>query len=122
MDTICIKPQKKFLAIFSLLFSIFILSSSKTSAASDGQKIFKQNCAVCHSLGANKITGPGFAGVASRVPGDAWMMKWIKSNTAVLASGDPYAKKIFAENNGAQMTVFNDLSDDDIKAVIAYIK
>ncbi|MGZ4157612.1 MAG: c-type cytochrome, partial [Bacteroidia bacterium] len=54
----CIKPQKQFLAIFSLLFSLFIFSSSQVSAE-DGEKIFKQNCAVCHSLGKNKITGPG---------------------------------------------------------------
>src|SRR5882757_1515407 len=116
MDTMCIKPQKQFLAIFSLLFSFFIFSFGKISA-SDGDKIFHQNCAVCHSLGKNIITGPGFDGVASRVPSDAWMMKWIKNNKAVLASGDGYAKKIFAENAGKDMTVFADMSDDDIKAV-----
>lgn len=117
----CIKPQKQFLAIFSLLFSIFIFSNS-SQAASDGAKIFKQNCAVCHSLGKNKVTGPGLEGVAGRVPNDAWLAKWIKNNNAVISSGDAYAKKILAENNGTPMTVFSGLSDDDIKAVIDYIK
>lgn len=121
MDTMCIKPQKKFLAIFTFLFSIFIFSSSQVSA-SDGEKIFKQNCAVCHSLGKNKITGPGLEGVASRVPNEAWLMKWIKNNAAVLSSHDAYAQKILAENAGTQMTVFNDFSDEDLKAVIKYIE
>ena len=121
MDTMCIKPQKQFLAIFSLLFSIFIFSSSQVSA-SDGEKIFKQNCAVCHSLGKNKITGPGLEGVAGRVPNDAFLMKWIKNNAAVIASGDPYAKKIFAENGGVAMTTFTSFTDEDLTAVIKYIK
>src|ERR1700749_2563891 len=120
MDTICNKPQKQILAIFSLLFLSFIFSINKVSAA-DGEKIFKQNCAVCHSLGKDKVTGPGLEGVATRVPGDAWLMKWIKNNKAVIASGDGYANKLYAENK-ADMTVFNDFSDDDLKAVIAYIK
>ena len=121
MDTMCIKPQKQFLAIFSLLFSIFIFNTSQVSAA-DGEKIFKQNCAVCHSLGKNKITGPGLEGVITRVPNEAWLAKWIKNNIAVINSGDAYAKKILAENGGAQMTVFSDFSDEDLNAVIAYIK
>ena len=121
MDTVCIKPQKQIWAIFSLLFLSFIFSINQVSAA-DGEKIFKQNCAVCHSLGKNKITGPGLEGVASRTPGDAWLMKWIKNNNAVLKSGDAYANKILGESGGAQMTVFNDFTDDDLKAVIAFIK
>src|SRR5476651_2713080 len=121
MDIVCNKPQKQISAIFSLLFLFFFFSINNISAA-DGQKIFKQNCAVCHSLGKNKITGPGLEGIGTRAPGDAWLMKWIKNNAAVLASGDAYAKGILAANGGTQMTVFSDFSDDDLKAVIAYIK
>ncbi len=121
MDTLCIKPKKQILTIFSFLFLSFIFSINVLSAA-DGEKIFKQNCAVCHSLGKNKITGPGLEGVSTRVPSENWMYKWIKNNNAVLKSGDAYAQKIFAENGGAQMTVFNDFTDDDITAVIKYVK
>src|SRR4051812_46843674 len=98
MDTRCTKPRKQILAIFSLLFLSFIISTNPLSAA-DGEKIFKQNCAVCHSLGKNKITGPGLEGVAGRVPqpADAWLHKWIKNNKAVIASGDAYGTKIYKE-------------------------
>lgn len=120
MDTICKQSKKHFLAIFSLLFLSFFLSINPVSAQ-DGEKIFKDNCAVCHSLGKETVTGPGLEGVMKRVPSEEWMLKWIKNNDALIKSGDAYAVKInaFAES---QMTTFTNLSDDEIKAVIAYIK
>jgi cytochrome c2/Tfp pilus assembly protein PilV len=122
MDTIFNAPQKKLLATISFLFLLVINANS--IFAQDGEKLFKQNCAVCHSLGKNKLTGPGLEGVAGRVPqpADEWLLKWIKNNIAVTKSGDAYAKKLMDEYKGAQMTVFTDLSDDDVKAIIAYIK
>ncbi len=121
MDTTCKKPQKQILAIFSFLFLSFIFSSNSLTAA-DGAKIFKQNCAVCHSLGANKLTGPGLAGVMSRVPNEDWLKKWIKNSDALIKAGDSYAVKIYNENGKAAMTVFEFLSDEEITAVVEYIK
>lgn len=121
MDTTFRKPHKQFLAIFSFLFLAFIFSSNNLSAA-DGAKLFKQNCAVCHSMGTNKLTGPGLAGVMTRVPSEDWLKKWIKNNQAVIASGDAYAVKIYEEYGKAQMTVFEFLSDEEIDAIIGYIK
>ena len=121
MDTIFKAPQSKILAIFSSLL-LAILINFNAASAQDAAKLFKQNCAVCHSLGKNKITGPGLEGVATRVPSDAWLAKWIKNNKEVIKSGDPYAKKILAEYNGADMTTFTDLTDDEITSLIVYIK
>jgi cytochrome c2/Tfp pilus assembly protein PilV len=121
MDTIFITPQKKLLAIISFLFLSFVFSFN-SAFAQDGEKIFKQNCAVCHSVGKNKITGPGLEGVATRVPNDAWLAKWIKNNKAVIASGDAYANKVFNENGKVDMTTFTDLKDEEITALIKYIK
>ncbi len=121
MDTIFMIPQKKLLAIISFLFLSFLINFN-TASAQDAEKLFKQNCAVCHSLGKNKVVGPGLEGVGSRVPNDAWLAKWIKNNVEVLKSGDAYAAKIFAENNKGSMTVFADLKDNEITALIAYIK
>ncbi len=123
MDTICNMPRKQILAFFSFLFLLFIFSSNPLSAA-DGEKIFKQNCAVCHSMGSNKITGPGLEGVFTRVPApqDEWLHKWIKNNDKMIKSGDAYAIKISAFD-ASQMTIFEStLSDEDITAVVKYIK
>ncbi|MEO6883021.1 MAG: c-type cytochrome [Bacteroidia bacterium] len=126
MDTMCTKLKKPYSTLFLLFIITFFFNINKISAADiDGAKLFRQNCAVCHSLGTDKITGPGLAGVTSRVPQpyEDWMLKWIKNNAAVRASGDAYATKLFADNNQAAMTVFaSQLSDDQIKGIIAFLK
>lgn len=120
MDTICTQSKKLFLAIFSLLFLSSFLSINPVSAQ-DGEKIFKDNCAVCHSMTDAVVTGPGLQGVMKRVPDEKWMFDWIKNNNALIKSGNSYAVKIssFAPS---EMTVFASMPDADIKAVIEYIK
>ena len=112
--------------IFALLFTTITYAADAPSAANiaEGGKLFKANCAVCHSLGTNKVTGPGLQGVTDRVPApyQDWMLKWIKNNAAFRKSGDAYANKVFADNNGTSMTVFDGtLTDDQIKNIIAYV-
>jgi cytochrome c2 len=121
MDTICNKPRKHILAFFSFLFLLFIFSSNPLSAA-DGEKLFKQHCASCHSMGTAKVTGPGLAGVATRVPGGDWLHNWIKNNEKLTKTGEPYAVKI-SQFSETQMNIFeNTLNDEEIDAVIKYIK
>jgi len=112
--------------IFALLFTTITYAADAPSAANiaEGGKLFKANCAVCHSLGTNKVTGPGLQGVTERVPSpyQDWMLKWIKNNAALRKTGDSYANKLFADNNGTSMTVFDGaLTDDQIKNIIAYV-
>ncbi|MDF2438737.1 MAG: cytochrome c2 [Bacteroidota bacterium] len=121
MDTLFKKSKKQIFAIFSFLFLSLILSTN--TFAADGEKIFKQNCAVCHTLGKNKLTGPGLEGIMTRVPSEKWLFDWIKNNKAMIAAGDAYAVKVFNDNNKADMTVFaSTLSDEEIQATIDYIK
>jgi len=102
---------------------LMVMCLSLNLKAADGAKIFKQNCAVCHKLDDGVITGPGLAGVASRVPqpADAWLHKWIKNATKVKQSGDSYAKALDAKFDGT-MNEFEFLTDEEIDAVIAFIK
>ena len=110
-------------SLFGAVFLLFAFSFGLK--AQDGAKIFKQNCAVCHTLTDQKLTGPGLAGVFDRVPkpSDEWLTKWIKNNNKVIAAGDAYAKKLVADNGGSDgMSEFEFLSDDEVKALIGYIK
>ena len=110
-------------SLFGAVFLFFAFSFGLK--AQDGAKIFKQNCAVCHSLTDQKLTGPGLAGVAGRVPKpvDEWLTAWIKNNNKVIASGDAYAKSLVAANGGVDaMSEFEFLSDADLKALIEYVK
>src|ERR1700758_3348376 len=107
--------------LVGFIFTGFVISHNLHAA--DGGTVFKQNCAVCHSLGDNKITGPGLKGIADRAPKGDWLHNWIKNNNKVIASGDAYAAKLVSANGGTDgMSEFEFLSDDDINAVIGFIK
>jgi len=108
---------------YSLLF-FFFLTFSLTLKAADGEKLFKQNCSACHRLDEKKLTGPGLKGVFDRVPQPAeeWLYKWIKNNEELRKSGDAYANKVFNDYGGVAMSSFSHLADDELKAIIAYVK
>lgn len=124
MDIKCNKSHKPFWITFSLLLlSIFTFNVSFAQGSKDaGAKLFKQNCAVCHSTGTNVITGPGLAGIVGKVPSKDWLHKWIKNADAVKKSGDPEAKRVDNEFPNANMTVFNFLSDNEVNDIIAYLE
>jgi len=104
----------------SLFFAGFLISGSLI--AGDAKTVFKQNCAVCHTLTDQKLTGPGLKGVADRAPKGDWLFNWIKNNEKMLKAGDAYGTKLFKEY-GTSMTVFEGtISDDEIKALVEYIK
>lgn len=83
-----------------------------------GKKIFDANCAACHKLDA-KLVGPPLANIADQKSKE-WLHAWIKDNAALRASGDADAIAIFNEYNGAVMTPFPQLSNEDIDAILAY--
>ncbi len=88
----------------------------------DGKKLFRQNCAMCHTMDSQKLTGPGLEGILERVPSITWMKEWILNSDKVTASGDAYARKIKEENGNAAMTVYEGtLSDTDMNALIKFI-
>jgi len=68
------------------------------------------------------LVGPGLAGMFDRVPSEEWAIAWIKNPQAMIAKGDPYAVKIYNEFNQAQMTAFEYLADEEIKAILDYIR
>lgn len=88
--------------------------------AAKGETIFKNNCASCHNTNGEKSVGPGLKGVTERRE-FPWLVKWIHNSQALIASGDEQAVKLFNDFNKAQMTSFPNLSEDDIKGILAYI-
>ncbi len=108
-------------SLFGAVFLFFAFSFGLK--AQDGQKLFKQNCAVCHAVTDQKLTGPGLAGVFDRAPKGDWLKNWIINNEKLIKSGDAYANKIYNENGKAAMTVFEgQLTDKDVDAILAYVK
>jgi mono/diheme cytochrome c family protein len=116
------QPSRNTLKSLFLAFTVVLLFSSTKTNAADGEKLFKQNCASCHSIGTNKVVGPGLADVESRWPDKAMLYKWIHNSQEVIKSGYPYAVKLYEDFGKAQMTAFPSLSDADIDAILGYIK
>ena len=87
--------------------------------AQDGEALYKANCTSCHAI-KEKVIGPALMGISKRRPED-WIIKWVKNSSSVIKSGDEYGIKLFKEYNGVAMTSFN-LKDDEIKAILSYIK
>ncbi len=85
-----------------------------------GKKIFKTNCAACHKLD-KKLVGPALKGITEKRDHE-WLKKWIKDNNALRKSGDKLAQQVFEENGKLPMTPFPQLSDEDLEAVLAYLK
>jgi mono/diheme cytochrome c family protein len=112
--------------ILVLLFlpTIFIQAqdiSTDTVVVAQGKELFDLNCKSCHRV-KEKLIGPALAGVDQRAPSIQWIKDWVKNSSKVVASGDEYGVKIFNEYQKSQMTAFTSLKDEEIMAILAYVK
>jgi cytochrome c551/c552 len=105
--------------IYFLLLIGLMLKGAMLFAQPDGAKIFKQNCASCHTVTDAKLVGPGLKGITEK-RSEEWLIKFIRDSQGLIKSGDKDAKAIFDEYNQMPMPPLN-LPYDDIKAVLSFI-
>jgi len=112
------------------LWFVFVLLSfagraqeipSDPAVIKEGESLFNANCKSCHAV-KRKLVGPALADVEKRAPSIQWLKEWIKNPAKVIASGDEYAVKIYNEYQKTQMTAFTNLNDDQIMAILGYVK
>jgi cytochrome c2 len=103
-----------------LLLSLFLAFSACVAFAQDGEALFNNNCKTCHSP-FEKVVGPALKGVENR-HSEEWLLKWIHNAPGMIKSGDAEAVKLYNDNGKQQMTVFTNLKEDEIKAILTYIK
>jgi len=106
----------KTLLLLSFFFWITILS-----AQSNGETLFKTNCGACHNKSEKRSVGPGLKGISQK-RSEEWIIKWVKDSPKLIASGDADAQAIFNEFNKQSMPTFAQLSDEDIRSVVAFIE
>jgi len=94
-------------------------SPAEAAAIAEGDALFKNNCAQCHAVN-DKVVGPALAGISKR-RSIGWLIPWVKNSSKVIASGDAYAVKIFEDNGKQQMPSFPQLSDREIKSIVAWV-
>jgi hypothetical protein len=111
--------MKKKLTITSLtlLLTLFVFSIPPVD---EGKLIFTSRCASCHNV--NKVVlGPALAGVSDRHSED-WIVHFVHSSQTVIKGGDKTAIALFEKFNKIPMPDHSDLSPDNIKGILAYIK
>lgn len=122
-------PSSSLCKFFTIVF-VFALTafsslaqdiSKEPAAISAGESLFNANCKACHRV-HQKLVGPALADVQNRAPSIDWIKSFIKNSSAVIASGDEYANKLYTEYNKTQMTAFSSFKDEDIMNILAYIQ
>ncbi|MFN5379668.1 MAG: c-type cytochrome, partial [Bacteroidota bacterium] len=105
-----------------LLLGIFLFQQFKANAevsAAAGQKIYKQYCTSCHKING-ELVGPALKDVHKR-RSEEWLIKWIRNNAELRKSGDKDAIAVWEKYAKNEMPSFTNLTDDDVKSIIAYI-
>lgn len=99
--------------------SVLIVSATQAQDVVEGRKIFKDKCSSCHKLDRN-ATGPALTAKLNELD-EAWAIKWIRNWKALVDSGDKQAIEA-SKFSPSEMNTFPQLSDEQIKSVIAYAK
>jgi hypothetical protein len=106
------------IAFISALLFQYSLTSAQDVV--EGEKIFNSTCKACHSVGKGKVVGPDLIKVHERRD-EEWLQKFISSPKKMIESKDPYAVKLFEENNKILMPD-HPLRKTDIQNILAFIK
>ena len=89
-------------------------------AAEDGQRIYRDMCAPCHTIGKGKLVGPDLKGVTSRREA-GWLRRQIQEPDSLIAENDPIAMQLLQEANNMPMARLG-LTDAQVSAVISYLQ
>lgn len=98
--------------------------STDIALALKGKELFKSKiCASCHDAKMKTtLVGPSLAGVEDRWTNKDELYQWIRNPQTLLDAKHPYATKLFEEFNKTPMIGSPGLSDEDIEAILAFIK
>ena len=105
--------------LFLLTLVAFSVFAGGLNANPEGEEMFTTLCKACHHL-EMRLVGPALKGVDQRHT-EEWLIKFIKSSSSVIASGDETAIGLFNKYNKVPMPDQN-LTDDQILSILAYIK
>ncbi|SDD91067.1 c-type cytochrome [Niabella drilacis] len=108
---------------FLIILTLFTLSWFNTISAqdADGKTLFLSKCASCHAPDMKtNSTGPALFGVEGQWEDKSKLHEWIRNNQKLIASGYPQAVET-SKLTANVMSVFPDLTDPQIDAILKYI-
>ena len=94
-------------------------ASPPAQSAQEGEALFRQYCAGCHTIGGGDLAGPDLLSVAEKRDPE-WLEHWLAEPDRMIADGDPLALELLAQYNNIPMPNQN-LSLSEIDALLAYL-
>lgn len=85
-----------------------------------GEYLFRTRCASCHTLGGGVAVGPDLLHVTALRDRD-WLARWIREPDAMIAEGDPLAKRLVAAYKGLPMPNLS-LNEVDVEALLKFLE
>ena len=86
----------------------------------EGQVLFRNRCAVCHTIGKGDLRGPDLKGVTTRRE-RTWLARFIADPDRMRASKDPIAIELFAKYNKMPMPNLG-LTKTEVADLISYME
>ena len=95
-----------------------ITKNSGAVANTNGETLFKANCASCHKPN-EKYVGPPLQGVLGRWESKELLYAFVRNSQEVI-SRNAYAKKLYEEYKQSPMLPYPNLKDKDIDDILHY--
>lgn len=106
-------------ALLPLIFILAGLQLQLNAQSVEEGKQFYTVCAACHTIGGGKVVGPDLKGINEK-RSEEWLIKFIQNSQAMVQAGDADAVAIFNEYMIPMPP--NNLTDDQVRSLLAYIK
>ncbi len=97
-----------------------VLAVPPRQSADEGEEIFQNACATCHTVGQGDLVGPDLEGVTTRRDRD-WLTRWISAPDVMLDQGDPIATELLEKYNNVPMPNLG-LSEAEVASLIAFLE
>lgn len=103
-----------------ILLAVALNANAQKTDALAGKQLFTSRCASCHTVFKDAV-GPALKDVDKR-RSESWIINFVHSSQKVVKSGDTAAVRLFESRNKTIMPDHPDLTDDNIKDIVAFIK
>ena len=87
-------------------------------STADGKALYQANCASCHALKKN-LTGPALLGFGERFP--MHLLALHLKNPKQARKKSAYLRALYQQYNNMDCMRFPDLSENELKAITAYL-
>ncbi len=108
------------LTIALAMQTVYSFADNAVVSPEKGKAIFTTRCTSCHNVNT-QLVGPALANVDQRQTTD-WIIDFVHSPKAMIQKNDKDAVALYNQFNQIVMPDHSDLSSDDIKDILAYVK